>query len=342
MKKDATDAFEQAQLEFFEGVPGFFDQKRLTPKEILDTMSIPADADSIDWNPVYEHIEYAEVDPSDFGVKEKIIALAFEASYSNDTEKLVEYLEEQNLYQKFEEVSQKYNLEQHAKNLRIHRKAIDPYFFTRLGVYENGDIFLKYDQSSSNSSGSNDAGSSGGSNLLNVLIPGKWGHAAFYDANKRAYSDNYFLLSASNQVEDGGIKVGHDKIIGYWADATETAVYRVSNASAAARQGAINYSLQFKGKPFSFFTSRTSNSEFYCSKLVYRGWLSQGYELEPHYSSITKLPWLPIIGVRWDSKKIGFFRIYYPVFVVVDYIKDIWITPTDLADDNDTYLFTSR
>jgi hypothetical protein len=82
--------------------------------------------------------------------------------------------------------------------------------------------------------------------------------------------------------------------------------------------------------PWSPLVSRKSNAEFYCSKVVYRGWLSQGYELEPHYSSVTGLPWITIwVFDHWDYKKVWFVKIYYPVFRR-EVIKDIWVTPTDL------------
>ena len=119
------------------------------------------------------------------------------------------------LYDRFLEISSKYNLEQHAKNLSVKRKAIAISKFKN-SAFRDGDIFVKNDISSAAISGGSVAGgissiSSGSSvttgassifiGTLGYLILGKWGHAGFLDAQKRGYNDNYFLLSSSNETD---------------------------------------------------------------------------------------------------------------------------------------------
>jgi hypothetical protein len=77
------------------------------------------------------------------------------------------------------------------------------------------------------------------------------------------------------------------------------------------------------GKPYSVFTNRTDNGSFYCSKVIYRGWLSQGYELEPHDG------WYWIYEPYWAYKKVWGIKIWYIAFEKVTY-KDTWVTPSDL------------
>lgn len=209
----------------------------------------------------------------------------------------------------------------------------------RSNNYINGDIFLKYDKSSSSSSNSSSSSSSSGSNILNWLIPGKWGHAAFLDVDKRAEGGNNYLLSASNETDqpnDGKMgRVGYDRVDGYWSKATEIGIYRVKNLNISKRRAAIVNAANYINKPWSVNTTRSSNDEFYCSKIVYRGWLLQGVEIEPHKISGTNMPWPKVLSFwRWNRKKVGFIWITYPEFRWVE-ITDFWVTPTDLADDND-------
>jgi hypothetical protein len=158
------------------------------------------------------------------------------------------------------------------------------------------------------------------------------------DIQKRALGDNHYLLSASDKTDKyiaqpGGVngRSGYDMVKGYWSETTEVAVCRVNGASTSKQRAALDYIVNsYMGKQFSFTTSREANDKFYCSKVVYRGWLSQGYELEPHYSSVTGLPWPTILVFdHWEYKKVWFVKIWYPVFRQ-GFLKDIWVTPTDL------------
>ncbi len=58
--------------------------------------------------------------------------------------------------------------------------------------------------------------------------------------------------------------------------------------------------------------------------------LSQGVELEPHNN------WIKFYEFwRWNYKKVWGIKIWYPEFKAVRY-KDMWVTPSDLYDDDDT------
>lgn len=203
---------------------------------------------------------------------------------------------------------------------------------------------MKYDKSSSASSGFS-GGSSSGSNIVGWLIPGHWDHAAFFDKDKYGHGTNYFLFSASNETEEHknnpGVlgRVGYDAYKDYWNIATEVAVDRVTAASHGQAANAVLYSRQFIMREFNFFTTRANNKIFYCSKTVYRGWLSQGYELEPHKDSYTGLPWMPVLKFwRWNYKWVWFVKVWYPEFKWV-IVKDAFVTPTDLDEDNNTYRY---
>ena len=333
---EAFAAFADARAEFFRCIPSAYTKKRLSVKEIMDTLTPPADADSIAWDSFVidsSVIVYGEISPDEFDVQERIVALAFEAQMTGDDTELIVYLRENGLYNKFQDVTNKYNIQQHAKNLSMRPKNASIKRERLLSrEFIDGDIFLKYDRSSSASMNN----SSVGSNILGWLIPGKWGHAAFLDAARRELNTQHFLLSASDQTDRPNNnalgRVGYDKIDSYWTNATEIAVSRVRNANNVQRRAAISHATQFIDRPWSVNTSREANDKFYCSKIVYRGWLSQGYELEPRKDSFTGLPWIQVPEFwRWNYTKVLGVKIYYPEFRMV-WLKDVWITPTDLKE----------
>jgi hypothetical protein len=371
IKDNAFKAFDDARAEFFAGIPSAFDAKKLKPKGIQDVEDIPAppveDGDEISYEVEYsDSVSYSEITEEEYDVQEKIQALAMESQLTGDATALQEYLQEVGLYDRFLEIVSKYNLEQHTKNLIVKRKAISKSKFNNL-AFRDGDVFVKNDASSAViSGGSAAAGSTSialgssttvGTSLILVgtlgnLILGKWGHAAFLDVQKRGKNDNHFLLSSSNEtdtyesnplprnlIEIPTLKflgrVGYDKVEGYWTNATEVAVTRPRNSTAVQGRAAIAYARQFSDKPWGIITTRPDNSIFYCSKLVYRGWLSQGYELEPHKYDSSNLPWVPYPAFdHWAYKKVWFVKIWYPVFRT-EYIRDTWITPKNLYETTD-------
>lgn len=371
IKENAFKAFDDARAEFFAGIPSAFDAKKLKPKGIQDIADIPAppteEGDEITYEVEYsDSVSYSEIAEEEYDVQERIQALAMESQLTGDATALQEYLQEVGLYDRFLEIVSKYNLEQHTKNLSVKRKAIlKSKFYNR--TFRDGDIFVKSDASSAAISGGSVAGgsssmssgssvASGASSILigtlGYLILGKWGHAAFLDAERQLAYSNYLLLSSSNETdvyesnkspqslyEAINLKflgrVGHDRVEGYWTNATEVAVTRPRGTTASQGRAAIMYARQFSGKPWGIATTRTDNSVFYCSKLVYRGWLSQGYELEPRKYDSTGLPWVPYpVFSHWAYKKVWFAKIWYPVFRT-EYVKDTWVTPKNLYEATD-------
>lgn len=212
---------------------------------------------------------------------------------------------------------------------------------------KNGDIYVKRDASSSGSSSSSVSSFENVPNesSVNIAIPGHWKHAAILDLNLLGkYGNRYLLLSASNRTDTykedpkGVIgRVGYDQFDGYWSVADEIGVYRVTSASEKERREAVVYAMEFYKHPFNFFTSRESDRTFYCSKLVWRGWKSQGYDLEPTVNSVTGTRWLRYLEFwRWNYKRVLGVKVYYPEFKWV-WIRDMWVTPTDITETNDTY-----
>jgi hypothetical protein len=334
LRESAFKTFADAQQEFFTDVPSVLDVKKLTPKDLLETVSAPAGVDSVVWNHVEADTQkvFSEPATEDYNVKEKILSLAWESQYSGDNSKLMAYLKENNLYEKYLEIMAKYNINQLSKSLSLRKKdlSIDKFLSSD---FLDGDIFLRYDKGGS---------SSGSINGVGWLIPGKWDHAGFMDTKKRNSGSSNFILSASpyNDQDNSGTvfsaRVGYDKIDGYWTASQEVSVTRVNGANSNQRRAAVEFCQKFIGLPFDPITDRLSNDKFYCSKVVYRGWLSQGYEIEPHKDSFTGIPWVYVpSGIAWKTMKIGFFTVAYPV-VIFSLWKDTWVTPTDLSEDDNT------
>lgn len=219
----------------------------------------------------------------------------------------------------------------------------------------NGDIYVKHGRSSKGASSCSLPSNleyTPNENVIDAVIPGRWKHSAMMDTMSREkYGRNGCLLSASDRTDayegdertiyDGPIvigRVGYDKFDGYWDEAEEIGVYRVSNASQEQRDQAVLYARSYKRIPYSFTTLRCTGLRFYCSKLVWRGWYSQGYDLEPREDSFTGFPWIPILVFwRWNYERVLFFRIWYPEFRLY-WLRDIWVTPTDLTKTRDTHL----
>jgi hypothetical protein len=365
MRDEAQSAMAKACEEFYAGIPSNHDNK-LTPKDIAeDAMDLPdAPTDSIAWDlAVIDTVDEPapELEPNQYGLQEKIKALAFEAYNTNNTTALEQFLRTNGLYDKYQKICKKYNLEYHAKNLSMRpkeKKLTDDQLFD--GGWEAGDVLGCYTNSSSGSVG-----------LLGWLVPGKWKHAGFWDKNMRNLGDRWCILSASSKVKEmGGVgngssgsnsgsssggssngssgssgssgnsgssgSSGGTGCVGYesttqWANETEYTIERVSGTSKG--QAAINYSKLFLKTEFSFFTGRRDDDQFYCSKTVYRGWLSQGRDIEYQGDWGRKL-----VFWRWSCalKFRGKCRVSYPEFKWVP-DPDIWVTPTDLIISSQTY-----
>ncbi len=266
-KQNAHEVMAMAHEEFFRDVPSMGD---VHPTVVGKELSVEA-----------------------WGVKEFIIAYAFEAYNTGDTSKLVNYLKEQNLYERYQAISRKYDLDKQEQILtakpvtgNLGMQSVTESFFDN---YLTGDFFLCYGDKSTDSS----LGKSFG-----MLIPGIWKHAGIMDT--QAPDRNAPVLSASNATTSG-FCVG-DETENKWANEASVSAYRVNGRTDSKARNGVDYAKQFVGQPYNILASRSSDTGWYCSKVVYRAWLSQGINIEP-------TPW----------------------------ITDPWVTPTDLADDSDTY-----
>jgi hypothetical protein len=327
-RDQAEEKMQEAYNEFYKGVPSAFDTKTLKAKSVAEQLEElplpelePGDKISYDVQSTNE-VVYGDVSEQDYLIKEKIQALALEAVTLEDDTKLIAYLKEVGLYERAIDVAREYGLNQVGKSIRK-TKTISANKFHNL-AYMDGDIFLYR----------------GDNKIFNFLIPGYWGHSGFLDEVKRRSDDNYFIYSASNQTDthdrapyfDGKLivgRVGYDKIKGYWDKAVEVNVTRVKNATPAQRRYSIEYAKKFYGAPYNVATSREDDGKFYCSKIVYRGWLSQGYELEPHDD------WKYKTEVYWAYKKVAGVKIWYPATRRI-LVRDQWVTPSDLGGTRHT------
>jgi hypothetical protein len=349
LRDDAHAAFAAANAEFYKGIPSSADVMA-TPKSLQELAPPPPDGvdpASINWNNAVVDPQVVTGEPVAPGLREQIITLAFQAYSTGDTTVLMQFLSDNGLSEKYHDILDRYNIDMHAKNLASRPKskkvsAAD----LKSPTYIGGDIFLCYQTGSSSSTGTSSSVSGVG-----MLIAGKWKHSGFLDYSRKDRVDGYSFLSASNKVQGGGSKVGYESY-DQWSNETEVSILRVRNSSAAVGQNAVNYSSNYIGKPFSFLdggaggyvsmgayalltgglsllasnlsataTPRSADDYWYCSKLVYRGWLSQGRELETHNDWSRKL-------VFWRWKGI------IPQFRWVD-IPDQFITPTDISNDDD-------
>ncbi len=339
--EDTYAKFKAARDAFYDGIPSAYDMSNYDIDILLANITPPEmeEGDSISWEPEFiETDEILELDPDQYGIKENIEAYSYQASITGNSQPLFNYLNSVGLMGKYNSVFLGFSLQDLIDYIKSQMQSLPPSKFMSDDFIE-GDIFLKYDVSSSGSSN----GGSSGSNVSGWLTPGKYGHAAYLDVNQRSLNTGYYLESASNETDEqvanpvtNGGRVGYDKVIGYWSEATEVAVSRVQNSNTNQRTIAVNSMQQYFGNQWGVFNKRSTSNDFYCSKVVYRGWLSQGIELEPHIISGTSIPWIRVPAFsHWAYKWVWFVKVWYPVFNIIT-IKDSWVTPSDLDDDSET------
>jgi len=178
--------------------------------------------------------------------------------------------------------------------------------------FRDGDVFLKHKP-----------------DHMDAIIPGHYGHAAFLDAKQREDNPNYFLLSASADNDQMKVlskgNVGYDRLVTYWTESKEVSVNRVTGSTQSMGRAAIESARKHIGKPFNITASRESNNDFYCSKVVYRGWKdATGIDIEQQQG------WFKILEFwRWNTSK----WIPYPEFKWV-YTPDPWVSPSELKSSS--------
>jgi hypothetical protein len=130
------------------------------------------------------------------------------------------------------------------------------------------------------------------------------------------------VLSASAECDTSGFcdpNVGFEKI-DHWVKRSKMALYRGKqrDVDGANAERALKYGYQFIGRDFDFFTKRMNDKKWYCSKLVWRCWYSQGVDLDT-------------VSIKGKKKINGKYYL----------VRDQHVTPQDLADDSDTYKITA-
>lgn len=244
-------------------------------------------------------------DDADFdhlSLQDKITLAAWNAYNTGDDTEVISLLKENNLYDKCMDIIDKYNLEDAQEVIATpSRSAIDGNAravtkdFITGSTHRTGDIVLCYGGATSSSGV-----------VLGLVIPGTWKHSGLID---HGAPEGYAVFSASNETNT--YLADSDGVVGRvgWETATKWSlkdgVCAVGVPSATDKQAkaAVTYASQFSGKPYNLAVSRGSNASWYCSKVVYRAYESQGFDLEYH---------------TWY------------------YLRGPWVTPQDLFDDSDT------
>lgn len=244
-------------------------------------------------------------DDADFNnlcLEDQITLAAWNAYNTGDDSEVVSLLKENDLYDKCLDIIDKYNLDEEQEIISTPSSSVAGgsravnLTFMNSSTMVTGDIVLCYGGATS-SSGS----------LLGLVIPGTWKHAGLIDRGAPA---GWAVLSASNETNtyladsDGVVgRVGWETA-DKWTKKDAVTALRVSNSTQSKRNAAVSYGRQFVGKPYNLAVGRDDNSSWYCSKVVYRSYKSQGFDLE--------------------------YNTWY-------YIRGPWVTPQDLYDDSDTY-----
>lgn len=243
-----------------------------------------------------------ETDSQDeLSIEDQITSAAWMAYYTGDETALIELLKGKGLYDDCMDIVKRYDLDKQQGILNISSRSVEgspravSADFITSNARRTGDILLCIG-----------GGASSSASVLGLVIPGHWKHAGLVDHDAPV---GYAVLSASNATNtflaNGGGEVGR---VGYetaekWAGADSVIAMRVNNTSASQALTAVQYARQFVGKPFSFIVTRNTSENWYCSKLVWRAWQSQGKDLE--------------------------YNTWY-------YWRGQWVTPQDIYDDDDT------
>ncbi len=232
-----------------------------------------------------------------FTLKERVMGASWDAYYSGDDSEFKELLKENGLYDDFLEICEKYDLKTQQEYLSQKntvlssdsKKNVEASFFDQ---FVDGDIFVCYGYESFIDE------------LGTIFTPGRWKHSGMMDKHTPWQGDrNICILSASRNTTHG-FAVGYETRE-KWTHNSTVAAVRVKGWTAEAARKAVEYCQPFIGADYSVFTGKENENLWYCSKIVYKAWQSQGVDLEP---------------TKWDA----------------------WVTPTDLYNDGDTYLIAGN
>lgn len=217
-------------------------------------------------------------------VSKELEEIAWECDCIQNYEKLIKRLKYYGLYDNFVKIIKNYDVTKHLYTMENYtdstERTISSATFDSDSL-RNGDILLG--STYANGGG----GSSMGNSIAAIFIAGDWKHAGLYTTKHK--DEKYYSFSASDKAEiltPGVIdrksnigRVGFEHV-SYWLNRKKVNIRYVKNASDAQSEQALKSVLQFEGYPFAFTNNRDSNDKWYCSKLVYRAWKTQGFNLE--------------------------------------------------------------
>lgn len=250
-------------------------------------------------------VSEAEIDPEDYStwpLADRLEAAAWLGILNDDADETIKIAKEFGVYDELMDIIEQYDLENCVKirNAGARNSSRSISSGTIKDSAQTGDIFLSHSYDSSL------AGSSVA--MLNTLTRGYYKHSGIYDEDKGGEN---CILSSSNDndyyvkgVSTGIGAVGYESIKKWTSSDKAVGVVRVKNATEDQCRAALDEGKKWLGQPYGFSLNRDSNDSFYCSKVVYRCWLSQGFDLE--------------YNTAW-------------------FWRGLFVTPQDLYDDSDTY-----
>lgn len=92
--------------------------------------------------------------------------------------------------------------------------------------------------------------------------------------------DRYYIIDAHPANSNGGV----DYTPNNWETRyNELKGLVVIGATAEEKAAAVSYATQQIGEPYDITSGHWTEDEWYCSKLVWRAWYEQGYDIEGRY-----------------------------------------------------------
>jgi len=104
------------------------------------------------------------------------------------------------------------------------------------------------------------------------------GWISFMPAHDALYAGDGLIIDSTDQ---GGVQ--YRSLAGFIEDADDYVVaHRLKEWSEEVAQGVLDYAIAHIGTPydFNFFGGKDTEDKMYCSELVWRSYLSQGYDLD--------------------------------------------------------------
>ena len=242
---------------------GIIDERDLSKATIPQTKEQASEQLDLAREDFYRQINSASKSitnpPEEMTLRDYITGLALEAGMSGDSSKLMTFLDDNGLKDIYDAVYESHNAEECNRILAERgSRSITPDYANSFGI---GTIFLWY----------------GISPATEWLIKGHWKHAALRGINNLDKQ----TITAGSSVGNGPNGVNY-----YRYDQTikdgNTSVWWVGGATAAHGQGAVNYAASQLGEPFGIMSAHDDTTAWYCGKIVWRSWYSQGWNIEEH------------------------------------------------------------